>query len=183
MKEALIIKKIAAAALAVSLAVLPAYSQTVKKLRVLGAPGINQNPQPKNWHNTLGVSSNKLVLTCPKCIPIQTVTVPKGEISEIRYGQNAYHHWAAGIVTGIFSLGIGAIVGFMPHHQHFYSIDLKDGKAVGIQADKSNYKQIALVLENFTALPIHATAKDAHFLLGYNVVVDSGSTSSSKSSK
>lgn len=162
-------KKVAAVTLALCLSTLPVYGQTARKLRVLAAPGINQNPQPKNWHNTLGIAGSNLVLTCPKCTPIQTVTVPKAEIAEVRYGQNAYHHWAAGIVTGIFSLGIGAIVGFMPHHQHFYSIDLKDGKAVGIQADKSDYKQIASMLENFTALPIHVTPKDAHFLAGYNV--------------
>ena len=175
--------KIAVATLTLCLTVLPAYAQTAKKLRVLAAPGINQNTQPKNWHNTLSISGNNLVLTCPKCTPIQTVKIPKAEIKEIRYGQNAYHHWAAGIVTGIFSLGIGAIVGFMPHHQHFYSIDLKDGKAVGIQAHKSDYKMIAGMLENFTALPIHVTAKDAHFLAGYNVAIDSGSTSSSGSAK
>lgn len=176
-------QKIVTAVLALCLTTLPVYAQTANKLRVLGAPGINENSQPKNWHNTLGVSGNNLVLSCLKCIPIQTVSVPKAEISEVRYGQNAYHHWAAGIVTGIFSLGIGAIVGFMPHHQHFYSIDLKNGKAVGIQADKSDYKQIALMLENFTALPIHANAKDAHFLLGYNVVVDSDSAAHSAPAK
>jgi hypothetical protein len=176
-------KKIAAATVALCLTALPVYGQTAHKLRVLAAPGINQNPQPKNWHNTLGITGSNLVLTCPKCTPIQKVNVPKAEIAEVRYGQNAYHHWAAGIVTGIFSLGIGAIVGFMPHHQHFYSIDLKDGKAVGIQADKSDYKQIASMLENFTALPIHVTPKDAHFLAGFNVAIDSGSTSSAQSSK
>lgn len=168
------LRKIAVAVISLCLTALPVYAQTAKKLRVLAAPGINQNQDPKGWHNTLGVSGNDLVLACPKCLPIQSVSVPKTDIAEVRYGQNAYHHWAAGIVTGIFSLGIGAIVGFMPHHQHFFSVDLKDGKAVGIQADKGDYKQIASMLENFTALPIHVTAKDAHFLSGFNVAVDPG---------
>lgn len=176
-------KKIAVVTITLCLAVMPGYAQTAKKLRVLAAPGINQNQKPKDWHNTLAISGNNLVLTCPECLPIQKVTVPKSNIAEIRYGQNAYHHWAAGIVTGIFSLGIGAIVGFMPHHQHFFSVDLKSGKAVGIQAHKDDYKEIAAMLENFTARPIHVTPKDAHFLAGYNVAIDSASTSSSKSSK
>lgn len=81
-----------------------------------------------------------------------------------------------GIVTGVFSLGVGAIVGFMPHHQHFFSIDLKNGKAIGIQAHKKDYKKIAAMLENFTALPIHVTPKDAHFLAGFNVAIDNPST-------
>lgn len=167
-------KKIAVVAMSLWLAVLPGYALTAKKLRVLAAPGINQNQDPNNWHNTLGVSGNDLVLTCTKCLPIQTVSILKPDIAEVRYGQNAYHHWAAGIVTGIFSLGIGAIVGFMPHHQHFFSVDLKNGKAVGIQADKGDYKQIASMLENFTSLPIHVTAKDAHFLSGFNTAIDPG---------
>jgi hypothetical protein len=100
------------------------------------------------------------------------VNVPKEDIEAVRYGQNAYHHWVAGLVTGIVSLGAGAIVGFMPHHQHFFSVDMKEGKALGIQADKSNYKQIASMLENFTRLPIHVTAKDAHFLNGFNIAID-----------
>lgn len=167
-------KKIVVAAMSLSLALLLTYAQTAKKLRVLAAPGINQNQSPNDWHNMLEISGDDLVLTCPKCVPIQTVSVPKSDIATIRYGQNAYHHWATGIVTGIFSLGVGAIVGFMPHHQHFFSVDLKNGKAVGIQADKGDYKKIASMLENFTALPIHVTAKDAHFLSGFNVAIDAG---------
>lgn len=177
------LKKTFVGAIALYLAVLPGYAQTAKKLRVLAAPGITQNQKPKDWHNTLAISGNNLILTCSACLPIQKVTVPKADIAEVRYGQNAYHHWAAGIVTGIFSLGVGAIVGFMPHHQHFFSVDLKDGKAVGIQAHKSDYKEIAAMLENFTALPIHVTPKDAHFLAGYNIAIDSGSANSSASGK
>jgi hypothetical protein len=146
------------------IAVLPSYAQTAKKLRAVTAPGITENQQPKSWHNTLAVSGDNLVLTCPKCLPIQTVSVKKEEIDKLRYGQNAYHHWAAGIATGIFTLGVGAIIGFMPHHQHFFSVDLKNGKAVGIQADKGNYKEIAAMLGNFTGLPIHVTVKDAHLI-------------------
>jgi|SRR5690242_2868495 len=82
--------------------------------------------------------------------------------------KNAYHHWVSGIVTGVFSLGVGAIVGLMPHHEHFYSVDLKDGKVLGIQADKGDYRQIAGMLENFAGLPIQVSAKDAHFLNGFN---------------
>jgi hypothetical protein len=89
----------------------------------------------------------------------------------LRYGQNAYHHWVSGVVTGIFSLGIGLIVGLMPHHQHYFSVDLKSGKVLGIQADKSDYKEIAGMLQNSTGLPIQTTAKDAHYLNGFNVQV------------
>ena len=151
---------------------LPASSQTVKKLRVLVAPGVFKL-KPKDWHNTLTINdANTLFIHCRKCKPIQDIKINKGDIVELRYGQNAYHHWAAGIVTGMFTLGIGAIVGFWPHHQHFYSIDLKGGKVVGIQADKSDYKEIAGMLNNFTGLPIVVTSKDAHFLDGYNTKIE-----------
>lgn len=156
----------------VLLSVLPLFAQTATKLRVMTAPGVTQNQKPNNWHNTFGVSAGKLVLTCPKCLPIQTVSVDRSEIATIRYGQNAYHHWAAGIVTGIFTLGGGLIVGLMPHHQHFFSVDLKNGRAVGIQADKGDYKEIASMLINYTGMPIHVTAKDAHFLAGFNTTID-----------
>jgi hypothetical protein len=160
---------------AIVLMVSPAYPQAANKLRVLGAPGVTQTNQD-DWHNSLSVSGDLLRLDCPKCSPIQAVNIQKADISDLRYGQNAYHHWVSGIVTGVFSLGIGAIVGFMPHHQHFYSVDMKDGKVVGIQADKSDYRQIAGMLENFAGLPIQVTAKDAHFLNGFNTKIVASST-------
>lgn len=157
----------ALAALAAVSFLIPVYAQSASKLRVLAAPGVMRS-QPKDWHNSLAVAGSDLVLTCPKCSPVQAVTIAKDQIAALRYGQNAYHHWVSGIVTGVFSLGIGAIVGFMPHHQHFFSVDLKDGKVLGIQADKHDYKQIAGMLENFAGLPIQVSPKDAHYLAGFN---------------
>jgi hypothetical protein len=148
----------------------PAYPQSANKLRVLSAPGVKE-AAPKNWHNSLGISGDELDLHCPKCSPIHDIEIPRAEIGTLRYGQNAYHHWVAGIVTGIFSLGTGLIVGLMPHHQHFFSIDMNDGKVIGIQADKSDYRKIAGMLENFTGLPILVTAKDAHFLDGFRTQI------------
>jgi hypothetical protein len=159
-------KKVLAVLSALCIFAWPAYPQTANKLRVLTAPGAKE-ASPKDWHNSLAVSGDILTLHCPKCSPIQAVTVPRAEIASLRYGQNAYHHWVAGIVTGVFSLGTGLVVGLMPHHQHFFSIDLRDGGVLGIQADKSDYRKIAGMLENFTGLPIHVTAKDAHFLNGF----------------
>jgi len=163
MKTALTL--LAAAALTIG-----ASAQTATKLRVLAAPGITSN-QPKDWDNTLAPDGNALALGCPKCVPSTTLSFPAAGIAGLKYGDNAYHHWAAGIATGIFTLGVGAIVGFMPHHQHFFSIDMKDGKVLAIQADKSDYKAIAGMLQNLTGLPIEASAKDAHFLSGFNVKV------------
>lgn len=160
--------------LAICATSITAYSESANKLRVLVAPGVTK-AMPKDWRNSLAVERNTLTLNCPKCSPIHTVTIPKADITALRYGQNAYHHWVTGIVSGAFSLGVGLIVGLMPHHQHFFSVDLKDGKALGIQADKSDYRQIAGMLENFAGLPIQVTAKDAHFLAGFNTQVVSGS--------
>jgi len=158
--------------IAVMLIGAPAYSQTVSKLRVLTAPGVTDTAQ-KDWSNTLTVSDKTLKLTCPKCSPIQSVSVAAGDITSLRYGQNAYHHWVAGIVSGVLSLGVGLIVGLMPHHEHYFSIDTKDGKSLGIQADKSDFKQIAGMLQNFAALPIQVSEKDAHYLNGFNTQVTS----------
>lgn len=155
---------------ALCLFVTPAYPQTANKLRVLTAPGVKK-AAPKDWHNSLGISGEELALHCPKCSPVHDVEIPRKEISTLRYGQNAYHHWVAGIVTGIFSLGTGLVVGLMPHHQHFFSIDTSDGKVLGIQADKKDYHKIAGMLENFTGLPIQVTAKDAHFLNGFKTTI------------
>lgn len=160
--------------LAVTMTALPAFAQSATKLRVVTAPGVTKLDQ-KDWKNTLTINGPEMTLECGKCGPIQTVTVPVASIAALHYGQNAYHHWAAGIATGVLSLGVGLIVGLMPHHQHFYSIDLKDGKVIGIQADKSNYRAIATMLQQATKLPIEVTTKDAHFLAGYNTkIVDSG---------
>jgi hypothetical protein len=160
---------------AICMASLPAYPQSANKLRVLTAPGVNETA-PKDWHNTLAVSGKTLTLDCRKCPPIQAVSVKQADVAALRYGQNAYHHWASGIVTGVFSLGVGLIVGAMPHHQHFFSVDLKDGKVLGIQADKGDYRHIAAMLENFARLPIQVTAKDAHFLAGFNTQIEGGSS-------
>lgn len=147
-----------------------AYSQTANKLRVLTAPGVTES-KPKDWKNSLAISGDKLMLHCPQCSPVQTVAIAKTDIASLRYGQNAYHHWVSGIVTGVASLGVGLIVGAMPHHQHYFSVDTKDGKALGIQADKHDYRQIAGMLENFAGMPIKVTAKDAHFLSGFNTQI------------
>lgn len=152
-------------------AFLPALAQDITKLRVLGAPGVTKT-DPKDWHNSLSFQGKTLTLSCPKCSPINTVTMSADDIAALRYGGNAYHHWVAGIVSGVFSLGIGLIVGLMPHHQHYFSIDTKEGKVVGLQADKSDYRQIAGALENFTGLPITVTSKDAHYLAGYNTKIE-----------
>jgi len=60
-------------------------------------------------------------------------------------------------------------------YQHFFSVDLKDGKALGIQADKGDYRRIAGMLESFANLPIQVTAKDSHFLAGFNTQIEAGS--------
>ena len=163
-------KRLLSLSIIVCLSALPVLGQTVTKLRVLTAPGITQTA-PKEWKNTLAVNGKTLTLTCPKCSPLQSVSIDVADVATLRYGQNAYHHWVAGIATGVLSLGVGLIVGLMPHHEHYFSIDKKDGKVLGIQADKSNYKQIAGVLQNFTGLPIQVSDKDAHYLNGFNVQV------------
>lgn len=151
--------------------VLPVSAQGITKLRVLGAPGVTKS-NPKDWHNSISFQGKTLTLDCRKCSPIDTITVNADNIATLRYGGNAYHHWVAGIVTGAFSLGIGLIVGLMPHHQHYFSIDTKDGKVVGLQADKRNYRELAGDLENFAGLPIIVTAKDAHYLNGFNIKIE-----------
>lgn len=152
--------------------VVAAHAQTITKLRVLAAPGVTKN-DPKDWHNNLVADSGALTLTCPKCEPTQSLSFPMASVAALRYGNNAYHHWAAGGVTAIFTLGIGALVGFMPHHQHFFSIDLKSGKVVAVQADKHDYEELAGMLQNATGLPISVSQKDAHFLAGFNLKVES----------
>lgn len=152
-------------------ALMPVFAQDITKLRVLGAPGVTK-ADPKDWHNSLAIQGKTLTVNCPKCSPINTVTLSADDIGALRYGGNAYHHWVAGIVSGVFSLGIGLIVGLMPHHQHYFSIDTKEGKVVGLQADKSDYRQLAGALENFTGLPIIVASKDAHYLAGYNTKIE-----------
>lgn len=163
-------KKVVAVLATLWVAVWPVYSQSADKLRVLAAPGVTKT-DAKDWKNTLNVSGQDLVLNCAKCSPIQSITTPVSEIALIHYGQNAYHHWVAGIATGALSLGAGLIVGLMPHHEHYFSIDRKDGKVIGIQADKDDYRQIAGMLQNSTSLPIEVTAKEAHFLNGFNTKI------------
>ncbi len=148
-----------------------AGNASTDKVRVLAAPGVNTT-DVKDWHNSLSISDKELLLNCPKCTPIQTVTVSTADVSSLRYGGNAYHHWVAGIVSGAFTLGVGLIVGLMPHHQHYFSIDLKSGKVLGIQADKGNYREIAGRLENATNLPIIVSPKDAHYLNGFRTKIE-----------
>jgi len=173
-------KKLAAVLAALWVAALPVYSQSADKIRVIAAPGVTKT-DPKDWKNTLTVSGQNLVLSCAKCTPTQSITTPVSDIAVLHYGQNAYHHWVAGIATGVLSLGAGLIVGLMPHHEHYFSIDQKDGKVIGVQADKDNYRQIAGMLQNSTGLPIEVTAKEAHFMNGFNTkIVEAESKSAGK---
>lgn len=163
-------KTFAGIVLAACLAALPVCSQSAKKLRVITAPGVTKTDQ-KDWANTLTPSGKNLVLNCRKCRPIQTVTIPVSSIAKLHYGQNAYHNWVAGIATGVLSLGNGLIVGFMLHHQHYFLIEEQDGKVLGIQADKGNYRQIAGMLQLSTGLPIEVTWTDAHNLNGFHLQI------------
>ena len=163
-------RKILFVLIAFATAASPICAQGINKLRVLSAPGVTKSAD-KDWHNTLTVSGKDLDLSCPKCSPVQKVDIPENDIATLRYGQNAYHHWVAGIITGVFSLGAGLVIGLMHHHKHYFSIDTKEGKVLAIQADKGNYRQIAGMLENLTGLPILVTTKDAHFLHGYNTKI------------
>ena len=61
----------------------------------------------------------------------------------------------------------------MPHDEHYFSIGTKEGKVMAVQADKHDYKQIAGRLQNSTGVPIRVTAKDAHYLDGFNLKVES----------
>jgi hypothetical protein len=83
--------------------VLPVAAQDVDKLRVLGAPGVTK-VDPKDWHNSLSLQGKTLTLNCPKCSPTSTVTLAAENIATLRYGGNAYHHWVAGIVSGLFTV-------------------------------------------------------------------------------
>lgn len=163
-------KTFAGIVVAVCMVALPAYSQSANKLRVVTAPGVKGTDQ-KDWKNTLSLSGKDFVLGCRKCSPIQTVTIPISSITKLQYGQNAYHHWVAGIATGVLSLGAGLIVGLMPHHQHFFSVDEQNGAVLGIQADKGDYRQIAGMLQQATHLPLEVTSKDAHYLNGFNTQI------------
>lgn len=163
-------KRVAAVLIMLAIVTAPVFPQGADKLRVIAAPGVTKS-NPKDWKNSLDVSGHNFVLDCRKCMPIQTISVAEADVAALRYGGNAYHHWVAGIVSGAFSLGIGLIVGLMPHHQHYFSVDLKNGKVIGIQADKGDYKQIAGMLQNSTGLPFQVTAKDAHYLNGFNTKI------------
>jgi hypothetical protein len=163
-------RQIVAVVLAFSMICSPLFAQGFDKLRVIAAPGVTKS-DPKDWKNTVTISGQNLVLGCPKCMPIQTVSTPLSDVSGLRYGQNAYHHWVAGVVSGVFTLGIGLIVGLMPHHEHYFSVDLKTGKVIGIQADKSDYRGIAGMLQNSVGLPIQVSPKDAHYMNGFNVKI------------
>jgi hypothetical protein len=156
-----------------------AKNTDAEKVRVLAAPGVN-TVDPKDWGNTLTISDKGLVVECKKCTPIQTITIDMTDISELRYGGNAYHHWVAGIVSGAFSLGVGLIIGLMPHHEHYFSIGLKSGKVLGIQADKGNYREVAGRLQNATSLPIIVSPKDAHFLNGFRTQIEEEQKTDSK---
>lgn len=103
------------------------YGQNIHKLRVLVAPGVAES-KPQDWHNLLTVSGDKLTLHCPKCSPIQTVSVAKTEVASLRYGENAYHHWKWAVGVGLlipFGALAGLAMGLTPHHKHFFSVDMR----------------------------------------------------------
>ena len=52
------------------------------------------------------------------------------------------------------------------------TVDFGTRTLLGIQADKGDYRQIAGMLENFAGLPIAVTAKDAHYLNGFNTKIE-----------
>lgn len=148
----------------------PVYGQTANKVRVLSAPGTN-NSSPTSWANSLSAENNTIDLVCGACAPNQKVSVPAANVDSISYGEAAYHHWKAGLATSVLTLGGGAIVGFWPHHRHYFTITLKDKTAISLEADKHDYRQIASMLNSVTGQPIEVTQKDANNLKGVPVRV------------
>ena len=155
---------------------LPAYGQTntktdaPSKLRVLSAPGMT-NSTPDSWQNTLSAEDQKIDLVCNSCTPTKNISVPVADVDSVSYGEAAYHHWKAGLATSLATLGGGAIVGFWPHHRHYFTINLKDKTAISLQADKHDYRQIAQMLNTATGLPIEVTQNDVKNMKGVPVKV------------
>lgn len=149
---------------------VPVYGQAANKVRVLSAPGTS-NSSPTSWANSLSAANDTIDLNCSACTPNQKVSVATANVDSISYGEAAYHHWKAGLATSLVTLGGGAIVGFWPHHRHYFTVTMKDKTAISLEADKHDYRPIASMLNSATGLPIEVTQKDVNSLQGIPVKV------------
>lgn len=149
-------------------AAAPANS-TVDKLRVVSTAAVT-NAKPDDWGNTVSVENKMIDLNCPACTPAK-LAISAADVTSISYGEAAYHHWKAGIATAVLSLGVGAVVGFWPHHRHFLTLEMKDNNSVAIQADKTTYRPLASLLNSATGLPIEVNQKQVNDLKGIPVQV------------
>jgi hypothetical protein len=146
----------------------PANS-SVGKLRVIATQALSNNKSDA-WDNSVSVENKTITVSCATCTPAK-LSFAVADVTSVSYGDAAYHHWKAGAATAVFSLGVGAIVGLVPHHRHFITIETKDKSSVALQPDKSTYRQLATLLNSATGLPIEVTQKEVNDLKGIPVQV------------
>lgn len=103
-----------------------------------------------------------------------SIAIPIAAVTELSYGEEVRHRVLEAAALGVFTLGIGALVGFSKQKKHYIGViwdQPENGNKGGIvlQAGKDNYRGILAALEGLTgkkaidadAEAAKARAKDA----------------------
>jgi hypothetical protein len=159
-----IIRRVAALVLCVAIVTWSQQGNTFDRVRYNGG-SVNSSVDPKDWHNKLTVTSDKITLVFKDG---KEVDIAPKKVTSLSYGQEAHRRVGTMIALAILISPI-ALFGLLHKTRlHFIGIQYStdDGKAAGIllQGDKDNYRAILVALQGVTGVPVSVGDKDREFV-------------------
>ena len=145
---------------------LVSYGQgnSFDKVRYNGG-SVDSKVDPKDWHNTLTVTSDMITLALKDGKTVQIL--PKTVIS-ISYGQEAHRRVGTMIALAVLVAPVALFGLFHKTRLHYIGVQYTttDKKSAGIllQGDKDNYRAILVALQGVTGVPVSVGEKEREFV-------------------
>lgn len=143
-----------------------AYSQgnSWNKVRYNGGT-IQTKVDPKEWDNTLTVSSDTIALHLKDG---QKLEIPTSSVKGLSYGQEAHRRVGTMVALGILIAPLALFGLFHKTRLHFIGIEYitPDGKSAGVllQGHKDNYRGILMALRGATGAKIAVAEEDRKYV-------------------
>jgi len=145
---------------------LVVYGQgnTFDRVRYNGG-SVSSKVDPKEWKNTLTVTSDKITLTLKDGV---SVDIPPKSVTGLSYGQEAHRRVGTMIALAVLVAPV-ALFGLL-HKTRLHYIGVQyatpDNKSAGIllQGDKDNYRAILVALQGVTGVPVSVAEKEREFI-------------------
>jgi hypothetical protein len=141
-----------------------AQGNSWKKVRYNGGT-LKTEVSPKDWNNTLTVSSERITF---KLKDGQTIEIDPKTVTGLSYGQEAHRRVGTMVALGILLAPLALFGLFHKTRLHYIGVEYKDanGSQSGIllQGHKDNYRAILMALRGATAAPVAVSEEDRKYI-------------------